>query len=59
MPIYLPSILKILQIIKARKTVVALYQTSSYIVRSIMNDAVEKTLAKRGEIKDFRKHKYR
>ena len=47
-------IIKSLQIIRVQKTVAELYQTSSYIVRSIMNDAVEKALNTRGAINDFK-----
>lgn len=46
-------IIKSLQIIRVQKTVADLFQTSSHIVRSIMNNAVENALKNRGEINDF------
>lgn len=51
--LFAKKIIESLQIIRVQSTVANLYQTSSYIVRSIMNDAVENALEKRGEITDF------
>ncbi len=42
-----------LQKVRVQNTVAELLQTTPYIVRSIMEDAVEKALETRGEIQDF------
>lgn len=47
------AIIEYLQAIKVQNTVAKLLQTTPYIVRSIMEDAVNKALEKRGFITDF------
>lgn len=47
------KIITLLQTIRVQKTVAEILQTTSYIVRSVMEDAVEKATTERGLITDF------
>ncbi len=44
-----------LLLVKVQRTVATLFQTTPYIVSSIMEKAVENGLDQRGEINDFKK----
>jgi transposase len=48
------AVIKTLQQIRVQSQVASLYKTTPYIVRSIMEDAVETGLSLRGELTDFK-----
>lgn len=47
------KVISLLQTIRVQKTVAAILQTTPYIVRSVMEDAVEKAMSERKEITDL------
>jgi len=47
------KIIETLQLIRVQSTVAELYQTTPYIVRSIMEDAVDRALEHRGDVNDL------
>ncbi len=47
------KIIETLQLIRVQSTVAKLFQTTPYIVRSIMNDAVDSALEHRGNVNDL------
>jgi transposase len=47
------KIITLLQTVRVQKTVAAILQTTPYIIRSVMEDAVEQATSTRGFVKDF------